>query len=232
MGHRACSIIDVTWLYKLLYKIDEAASTAAWCDQCLVHFCMDLSTKSGPTKELLCAPGRISLQPHDNLAQVEDSDHDRMTTVEVPVLDLLNFNSRLRVYMVHFLHPQVCHSHAYPSNMTLVCGYIWFGKWIGWRTGYSCGGCIYCWFLQGARGFLFCWFGFRSTVWAHYVASLLCMLSIEYWPSISPVKQTHFEAIWIWRQHGTLNNAAFWCWNSLKNRTLHRSNSPVSRWTQ
>lgn len=61
---------------------------------------MDLSTKSGPTKELLCAPGRISLQPHDNLAQVEDSDHDRMTTVEVPVLDLLNFNSRLRVYMV------------------------------------------------------------------------------------------------------------------------------------
>lgn len=43
------------------------------------------------------------------------------------------------------------------------------------------------------------------------------------------IKRTHFEAIWMWRQHGTLNNAAFWCWNSLKNRTLHRSNSSVSR---
>lgn len=87
---------------------------------------MDLSTKSGPTKELLCAPGRISLQPHDNLAQVEDSDHDRMTTV-VPVLDLLNFNSRLRVYMVRL---SLSTSTRFATHtlilrtMTLVCGYI------------------------------------------------------------------------------------------------------------
>lgn len=129
-------------------------------------------------------PWLYLLQPHDNLAQVEDvshlfscrliyhwsslpqTDHDRMTIL-VPVLDLFNFNSGLRsicgttpLFYVY----QVCHSYAYPSNMTLIsivlvqvlavnqfeCIFFQFAL-------------IFIGSLQGARVFSFCWFGVLGT---------------------------------------------------------------------